>query len=275
MAKETPSIFHYFVDEAGDLAFFDRRGRIIIGQEGVSRTFIVGAALIHEPEAMGREFVQLREKILTDPYFGGVPSVSPTGTKTALLFHAKDDVAEVRREVFDTLRRLEGVEIYAAFRRKNQVARELSAHYSRTGNKLGAEFIYDELVTEIFKNRLHLAERNQIVFARRGKSDRNIALTKSIELAKAKFEMRWKKGIDRPTTISSSTPSETIGLQVVDYYLWALQRMVERKEDRFFNYVRPAFRLVLDRDDTRREGYGEYYTASKNALTLEKMMPVS
>jgi hypothetical protein len=275
LPKELPSNFHYFVDEAGDLAFFDRRGRVIVGQEGVSGTFIVGAALIYEPETVARELNQLRERVVSDPYFSGVPSVLLTGTKTARLFHAKDDVAEVRREVFDTLRRLGGVEIYAAFRRKRHLATELSTHYSRTGNKLGAEFIYDELVTEIFKNRLHLAERNQIVFARRGKSDRNIALTRSIELAKAKFELRWKKGIDRPTTISSSTPSETIGLQVADYYLWALQRMLERKEDRFFNYLGPAFRLVLDRDDTRRGGYGEYYTASKNPLTLEKMMPVS
>lgn len=275
MTKETPPLFNYFVDEAGDLAFFDRHGRVIVGQEGVSGTFIVGAALIYEPETLARELNELREKLIKDPYFDRVPSVSPQGLKTARLFHAKDDLAEVRREVFDTLRRLNGVEIYAAFRRKRQVAGELSAHYARTGNKLGAEFIYDELVTEIFKNRLHLAESNHIVFARRGKSDRNIALTKSIELAKAKFEMRWKKGIDRPTMISSSTPSETIGLQVADYYLWALQRMIERNEDRFFNYLRPAFRLVLDRDDMRREGYGEYYTASKNPLTLEKMMPVS
>jgi uncharacterized protein DUF3800 len=275
MAKDTPPVHHYFVDEAGDLAFFDRRGRVIVGQEGVSGAFIVGAALIHEPESLATKLEELRQTILTDPYFSGVPSVSAEAAKTALLFHAKDDLPEVRRQVFDVLRDLNGVEIYAAFRRKGVVARELAGHYARTGYKLGAEFIYDELVTEIFKNRLHLAARNHIVFARRGKADRNIAITNAIALAKAKFEMRWKKGIDRPTTISSSTPSETVGLQVADYYLWALQRFVERREDRFFNYLRDAFRLVLDRDDMRREGYGEYYTASKNPLTLEKMMPVS
>ncbi len=275
MTKEIPSLFNYFVDEAGDLTFFDRRGRIIVGDEGVSRTFIVGAALVYEPESVGRQLLLLREKIQADPYFAGVPSMSPTGIKTGRIFHAKDDIPEVRKQVFEMLRELGGVEVYAAFRRKGYLASELREHYLRTGTKLGSEFIYEDLVTEVFKNRLHLAERNHIVFARRGKSDRNIALTKAIELAKWKFETKWKKGVDRPTAISSSTPSETIGLQVVDYYLWALQRMVERGEDRFFNYVRPAFRLVLDRDDTRRAGYGEYYNASKNPLTIEKMMPVS
>jgi hypothetical protein len=79
--------------------------------------------------------------------------------------------------------------------------------------------------------------------------------------------------IDRPTTITSSTPSETACLQVVDYFLWALQRMVERREDRFFALLAAKYRLVIDRDDDRRFGYGEYYNA-KYPLTLEKLMPV-
>jgi hypothetical protein len=56
--------------------------------------------------------------------------------------------------------------------------------------------------------------------------------------------------------------------------LWALQRLLERGEDRYFKYLAPAFRLVIDRDDTRQQGYGEYYTASSNPLSLEKLMPV-
>jgi hypothetical protein len=200
--------------------------------------------------------------------------MSPAAGRTAVLFHAKNDTPEVRREVFRILREAD-VEVYAAFRRKRVVAEDLRAHFERTGRKLGSEFIYEDLVTSIFKDRLHLAEENRIVFARRGKADRNIALTKAIELAKWRFEMRWRKGIDRPTIITSSTPSETSGLQVVDYFLWALQRLLERGEDRYLAYLAPAYRLVIDRDDTRRRQYGEYYTASSNPLTREKLMPVT
>ena len=194
--------------------------------------------------------------------------------KTALLFHAKDDVPEVRREVFRLLQQAE-VEVYVAFRRKRVLAAELKAHFEATGQKFGADRVYDELVTSIFTNRLHLAAHTHIVFARRGKADRNVALAGAIELAKAKFERKWRKGVDHPTAISSSTPSETVCLQAVDYYLWALQRLLERGEDRYFAYLAPAFRLVVDRDDTRRQGYGEYYTASSNPLTPERMMPVT
>ena len=61
----------------------------------------------------------------------------------------------------------------------------------------------------------------------------------------------------------------------MDYYLWALQRLLERGEDRYFNLLAPAYRLVIDRDDARRAGYGEYYTATKHPLTLNALMPVT
>lgn len=272
--SEDPRRYHYFVDEAGDLTLFDRKGRIIVGDEGVSRCFIVGVALIYEPDRIGADLTELRAQLVHDPYFTGVPSLSPAAGKTARLFHAKDDPTEVRREVFKLLRERNGVEIYAAFRRKIALATDLKSHFERTGEKLGSEHAYDALVTALFENRLHLPEENHIVFARRGKSDRNVALTNAIELAKHKFEQKWRKGINRPTYISSSTPSETIGLQVIDYYLWALQRCLERNEWRFFEYLAPSYRLILDRDDTRRRPYGAYYTASSNPMVPEKLMPV-
>jgi hypothetical protein len=40
---------------------------------------------------------------LADPYFKGVPSMQADAKKTALFFHAKDDLPEVRREVFRVL----------------------------------------------------------------------------------------------------------------------------------------------------------------------------
>ena len=133
--------------------------------------------------------------------------------------------------------------------------------------------MYDGLVTTLFKDRLYLSSENHIVFAARGKSDRNVALSNAIQLAKAEFEGRWKKGIDVPTTVSSSVPSETPCLQIIDYYLWAIQRMIERAEDRYFRYLADHYKLIIDRDDERTARWGAYYT-SKNPFALDKMMPV-
>ena len=52
-------------------------------------------------------------------------------------------------------------------------------------------------------------------------------------------------------------------LQAVDYLLWALQRLYERREDRYLQYVWPLVRLVHDVDDTRTAQYGVYYTQKK------------
>src|SRR4051812_5808326 len=108
--------YRYFVDEAGDLTTFDKKGRSIVGQEGVSHCFMVGAAWLYEPETLGSRLSELREKLIRDPYFAGVPSMQLDVGKTARQFHAKDDTSEVRREVFQLLRELNGVEIYVAFR---------------------------------------------------------------------------------------------------------------------------------------------------------------
>ena len=52
--------------------------------------------------------------------------------------------------------------------------------------------------------------------------------------------------------------------------LWALQRLYERGEARFWNAVWPAVRLVIDIDDTRNNHYGEYYS-QRNPLTTKNL----
>ena len=59
---------------------------------------------------------------------------------------------------------------------------------------------------------------------------------------------------------------QAAGLQAADYFLWALQRLYERGEGRYWEYVWPSVSLVRDVDDTRRNDYGEYYS-QKNPLT--------
>ena len=199
--------------------------------------------------------------------------MQPANRKTAIAFHAKDDLPEVRREVFKLLPSF-GASVIVAIRRKNVLAGEAVATYQLSGRKLSANAVYDELVRYVFRNTLFNADENKILFSRRGKSDRSAALNKAIERAKEDFRRKWGDRQDKPTSVSSAMPSESEGLQIIDYYLWALQRMYERSEDRFFNLVADQFSLVMDLDDTRAKGYGAWY--SKNdVLTLEKMAPVT
>jgi hypothetical protein len=267
----TARVHYYFVDEAGDLNLFNRRGAVIVGRPGVSRAFMVGVAHLPDPEAAARRLEELRSGLLSDPYFQGVPSMQPDGGKTALCFHAKDDVAEVRREVFRLLPQL-GAKVQVAIRRKDTLVSEARMAHRR-GSRLSDGDVYDDLIKRLFRNLLHKADENRIVFARRGKAVRRDALADAIDRARKNFERRWGRQPARPTTIESAYPSAAAGLQIVDYYLWALQRLYERGEERFFRILAPDYRLIMDLDDTRNKPYGQWYSDS-NPLALEKMKPL-
>ena len=79
---------YYFVDEAGDLTLFNKKGKVIIGQEGCSKYFILGIAQLNNPHETRVKINELRNVILSDAYLQGIPSVQ---RKTKYFFHAKDD----------------------------------------------------------------------------------------------------------------------------------------------------------------------------------------
>ena len=94
---------HYFVDEAGDGTLFNKHKQIVVGREGCSKFFALGALEVDDPVALHDSLNSLREKLILDPYLATVESMQPTRKKTALAFHAKDDCPEVRREVYKLL----------------------------------------------------------------------------------------------------------------------------------------------------------------------------
>lgn len=262
---------YYFVDEAGDPTIFDQRGRSLIGKEGCSKYFILGKLDVANPESLSTELNDLRLRLMADPYFKGVPSMQPEQGKTAVFFHAKDDVAEVRREVFSLLLRHD-VNFYAVVREKNTILQKVKTHQVIKPNyRYHPNQLYDRCVSDLFKERLHKDAGYSIAFARRGKSDRTEALKKALEAARLAFRDRWGVMGNAPIEIVPSNPSEVICLQAADYFLWALQRFYERDEDRFLHLIWPKTKLVLDVDDTRDKGYGAYYNQAKPlSLALRK-----
>ena len=107
------SIRHYYIDEGGDGTLFSKRGKVLIGTEGCSRFFILGLLEVPDPIALQHTFDDLRTRLMSDPYFDDVPSMQAEWRKTAVAFHAKDDLPEVRREVFRLLRGAEKLRFFA------------------------------------------------------------------------------------------------------------------------------------------------------------------
>lgn len=262
---------NYFVDESGDLTLFNKKGQIVVGKEGVSKFFMVGVADIPKPDVLETKLAKLRNTLLTDPYYKDVPSMNTNGKKTALLFHAKNDLPEVRREVFQIIRTF-NIKVFVALRRKIELAKFASDYFKMSGKKLTENEIYDDLIKRLFRNMLHKAENNIIVFSRRGITNRTNALAGAIAKAKRNFEFAYNKKSDKQVIIQSAFAHEYAGLQVIDYYLWALQRLFEKKEIRFYEYIKQDYRLIMDLDDKRKKEYGEWYS-DLNILELKKLKP--
>lgn len=258
---------YYYVDEAGDLTLFNKRGRVLVGTEGCSRHFILGVVLIDDPHQARKKIELLRQDFLADEYLRNVPSIL---RKTAIAFHAKDDCPEVRREVYKLISTL-SIKVYGIVRRKSYLVESVKQQNSfDTSWRYDANKIYDSCVKRLFKDRLHQADVNHITFARRGKSARNKALTEELQKARRNFEKSIGRSVSTQSHVASNYPSNEPCLQIIDYALWALQRLYEKHEERYFEFIRDKFVRIIDLDDKREKGYGVYYD-KRNKLTVDKI----
>jgi len=263
---------NYFVDEAGDPNVFGKNGKVLIGTNGCSKYFILGLLQVDDPNTLGYELTELRKQLTADPYFSGVPSMQPENHKTFETFHAKDDLPEVRKEVFSIIARRNDLRFYAVVRDKNSLITYIRQRNSAEKSyRYNQNELYDYLIRRLFRDRLHKQDNYKIHFARRGSSDRTEALINALTTAKINFAEKFHRSVSESEfEVVPAYPKDYLALQAVDYFLWALQRLYEKDEERYLSYLWPSVRLIVDMDDTRNKSYGEYYN-STNILTLTKI----
>jgi hypothetical protein len=265
--ENSPVVVHYFIDEAGDPTLFGRRRKVIVGTDS-SRYFLLGKLEINDPPTMTQRLNDLRTKMLTDPYFNSAPSMMPEEGKTAVIFHAKDDLPEVRDRVFHLLAEHD-VRFSAVVRDKARLVEQVQArNQAEPKYRYNENEIYDELVSQLFKTAFHQADHFELTFASRGKRNRTAALRVALQKAEQIYEQNFGVKPKHTVNVVSSNPRQHAGLQAVDYFVWALQRFYEKGEDRFWRFVWPKVRVVHDLDDMREHSFGTIYTSQK-PLTLE------
>ena len=93
--------YHRFLDESGDTTFFGKRKRIIVGNPGISKTFILGMVKFKTDfEEIRRDIIELQNNVVSDVFYKDVPSIKKRVNKYGFYFHAKDDIPEVREKFF-------------------------------------------------------------------------------------------------------------------------------------------------------------------------------
>lgn len=260
MKKTAQETRYYFVDESGDPVFYDDRGRIILGHEGVSPILIVGFILTTNPGKIRKRLLELRETVTKDPYLQGIPSLQ----KTAIAFHAKDDCPEVRERVFRCLAELDfSAEVF--------VARKIENIFKKRHHSNENEF-YDDLVSKLFQNKLHMATDNKIYFAVRGNRKRQAPLEQAILTAKTQFEQKRNVSIQTTITIQPQSPYGEPCIQVIDYVNWAIQRAFLRKETRFLSMIGDKLKYVVDIYDTDK--YPKNFYSKTNPFDVNKISPL-
>lgn len=267
---ENPTRHSYFVDETGDGVVFDGKGRVLVGTGKVQDYFTVGMVECWTLETLTAELAALRAQLVADPYFKGVPSMQPEAKKTALFFHAKDDLPEVRREVFKLIERHD-LSFYAVVRTMSAVARRVKSRNERDPTyRYRPTELYDSVVRRLFDKKLHTRPAFDVIFASRGTA-RTDALREHLLKAQAKSRKAAGTYKDAAIHVKAMPAHQHAGLQVADYCLWALQRLFTKGEDRFLSLIWPKVGLIVDADDTSEKPYGTYHTRKRPPLDREKI----
>lgn len=241
-----------------------------MGTEGCSRFFAVGLLDAADPEALADELHALRARLLADPYFRDVPSMQISERKTAVQFHAKDDLPEVRREVLALLAR-HPLSFAAVIKDKRVVLEYVrNRNQSSPAYRYAPNELYDYVVRRLFKERLHKHGAYRICFAIRGNRARTAALRLALESARSRYANERGLELAGELEVRAAHPGDEPLPQAVDYFLWALQRVYERHEDRFLRMLWDRCSLIVDADDTRRYDYGEYYNRGR-LLTADEV----
>jgi hypothetical protein len=136
---------HRFLDEAGDTTFFGKGKKCIIGNEGVSKSFIIGMVKFKQPlHNIRQRIVEMQREVERDPYYKGVPNILKKAKKGGFFFHAKDDLPEVRRSFFDFIKTID-----CSF--EAVVARKIPDVFIKKHNSKEVEF-YADLLSHLLKN---------------------------------------------------------------------------------------------------------------------------
>lgn len=255
--------YHRFLDEAGDTTFYGKGKKNIIGVEGVSKVFILGMIKVKDPlDEVRDKIANLQNKITLDEFYH-VPSNLKKIKKTGYYLHATDDLPEVRKEMFDLMRT-----INCSF--EAVVGRKDIERYE-TKHKGKEEYFYADLLSHLLKNKLSKNKKLVVHISERGKSTKN----HNLELAFLKAKQRFAKnsGNEEAKTkvvFNVNYPTKDPLLNLADYFCWSIQRVFERGEIRFYNFVKEQIKLVVDLYDTEKyAGWKNYYDSKKNPLTAE------
>lgn len=249
------------MDEAGDTTFYGKGKIDIIGKEGVSKALLLGMVKIKEPlRGIRQKVIELQNDIANDPYFNEVPSIQKKIKADSFYFHATDDPPEVRKIFYEFIKELDcSFEAVVGSKNINR--------YLRKHNGKESEF-YAELLSHLLKNKLGKSGKLVLNMAVRGKTTKNTNLKLALKKAMKRHLDNPRRGEIKTEVVFNVQNHITEPLlNIADYFCWAIYRVFERGETRYYNFLADKVSLVIDLyNSANYEGWKNYYNP-QNKLT--------
>ena len=86
------------------------------------------------------------------------------------------------------------------------------------------------------------------------------------------FDVQYGTGSSASVSVHCQSPVGEPCLQAIDYFLWAVQRIFTKREDRFYKALEDQIEFVWDLYDTPQ--YPKNIYTTKNPLELKKFSPL-
>lgn len=261
---------HRFIDEMGDTTFFGRKNKNLLGMEGVSLSFGLGMIKFNgNLDTIRTEVRGLQKEVEEDSLLNTIPSVSKRMEKQGFFFHACKDTPDVRSVFLRYLRESNCVAEIV-------VARKIPRLYVSNHQSKPEQF-YADVLSHLIKNQMNKDCTVVLNIAERGSSTRDKVLTQALEIATARAHKKFGSVIKTNIVFNVQTPVTEPLLNVADYLCWSVQRVFEKGEIRYYDYLREKIRLVVDLYDTEKyKNWQNYYNPDNNPLTsANKIVPQS
>ncbi|HMN91145.1 MAG TPA: hypothetical protein PKD70_14865 [Saprospiraceae bacterium] len=144
------------------------------------------------------------------------------------------------------------------------VGRKIPGLYETKHNGKEAEF-YADMLSHLLKNKLGKSGKLILNIASRGNTTKN----QNLQLGLSKARERNHKNKPEKTKVEFNVQNHRKEplLNISDYFCWAVQRVFERGECRYYNFLNDKVSLVVDLyDEDNYKGSKNYYK-KKNRLT--------
>lgn len=224
--------YHLFMDEAGDTSFIGKGKVPILGKDGVSNYFILGMVVFNAPlKEIREQILSLRAYVEAETYFKGIPSIERSKNKHGFFFHATKDIPEVRMIFYKFLKE-------NAFEFHGIVCKKDISLFSKKHNGKENEF-YADILSHLLGELPNNQPKYILNIAKRGSSTRH----ENLQLALTKYKKRHiESGVDVEFNVQDQI-NEPL-LNIADYLCWAVQRVYEKTEIRYYEYLKEHIKIT-------------------------------